>query len=160
MPQFRTSSAVFALLISGFLLGLANSEGSFALPSGISMAELAGRWRDDERNLLLDLTTCGERICGRLVESDGQCGRTALNLEQDTHSSDRGLSLKGEIDLAETEGVFHTVAWVQRRPKDSALDMRLRGWSGSGDFVMRRHYPFNAYLVRIGEPVCPPGPIS
>jgi hypothetical protein len=102
------------------------------------------------------------RICGRLVESDGRCGRHALNLELDGGPiSGGGLRFKGQIHPLETPEALHAVAWVKRRPQDSVLEMRLRGWGGSsGEFVMRRHFPFNAFLIRTGEPLCPPIPTS
>jgi hypothetical protein len=161
MSYCRMPSPAFVLLISSFLFNLAVPGASVALPSGISMAEIGGRWSAEDRDFVLDIAVCGERLCGTKVEEGGRCGRTVLTLEADTQPGWNGTHFKGELAMPNAGDVFHAVAWVERAAANGIPKLHLRGWGGqSGEYVLRRHFPFDVKLVRSGEPVCQPAPIS
>src|SRR5437763_17098637 len=53
-----------------------------ALASGRGLAahEIEGRWETKAKDLVLDISRCGERYCGQAVNSSNTCGRTILTV--------------------------------------------------------------------------------
>jgi uncharacterized protein (DUF2147 family) len=73
-----------------------------ALPlsaSAQNSASLVGRWQTPTRHGVVEITACGNSLCGRLVDSDGLRANPAL---RDTHNKDvaqRERLLKGLLIL-------------------------------------------------------------
>ena len=66
-----------------------------ALSSGVSADAVAGQWRTQTRNGVVEIERCGPTICGRLLSSTGLNANPALT---DLNNSDpklRGRPLKG-----------------------------------------------------------------
>lgn len=134
------------------------------------MADIEGRWTDASKDLVFDLTRCGERFCGRKVEADGQCGRVALTLD-----GNRALSVEGgrgaspqevlpigggydwNVDTANSPHMIHVSGNIKRNLENGALGMSLYGFDSS---VSRRGPALRLYLVKIGEAHCQPKPTS
>ena len=80
-----------------------------ALSSGVPADAVAGQWRTQTRNGVVEIERCGETICGRLMRSIGLDANPAL---ADLNNSDpklRGRPLKG---LQIMSGfVFREGAW-------------------------------------------------
>jgi hypothetical protein len=153
---------LFAIFIVCALFAFFASSANFALPSGISMADIEGRWSEEGEKLVLDLTRCGEAICGQRVEADGRCGRRVLTLAgggpADLQNSTR---ISGEYDWSASSGdaphLIHVIADIRRDPDKGDLKFILLGFDHS---VMRRGPALRLYLAKTGEAVCRSNPIS
>jgi hypothetical protein len=125
------------------------------------MAGIEGRWTAEGSDLVLDFTRCGERFCGQVVGAGGQCGRTVLTLEADAGGPPDGVALNGKLEsngeARLPKGVFQASASIKRATEGGALQMKLWGYDPS---IFRRTLPFQALLVRTGEPSCQPSPTS
>ncbi|MGO9547181.1 MAG: hypothetical protein ACLPPF_20600 [Rhodomicrobium sp.] len=165
MPLAPKTSLAFVI---GGLLALLASGASIAIPSGISMAEIEGRWsaKGEGEKIVLDLMRCGERFCGQYVEAGGQCGRTVLTLDLATaESSERrdGVRLSGKLNLDGETGAPRTGG--ERYVSASFLHGKEHGvllvelwWQNPA--VLRRGMPIRVTLVKGGEADCKPAPAS
>ncbi|MDB5736476.1 MAG: hypothetical protein JWO65_144 [Sphingomonas bacterium] len=58
-------------------------------------ADIAGHWKTETRNGIVDIQHCGSSICGTLVTSDGLKADPGLKDKNNKDASLRGRSLKG-----------------------------------------------------------------
>jgi hypothetical protein len=158
MPLLQKPAFLF--YIASLLLAVPASAPSFAVPSGISLAGIEGRWSDRGGNLVLDVTACAEGLCGQQVSAGGQCGRTVMTLETGTQvSREDSVIFNGSYDFnsARTKGAMRVSVTIAQAPEDGSLKMQILGQNAS---LISRSLPFNVYLARTGEPVCRPAPVS
>lgn len=118
-----------------------------AVGAGVSVADFAGRWKDDTRNLILDISKCAGGWCGVEVTGESTCGRVALRIEE---SRSRGGRLVGRLELAAEAQPYSVSAELDQQ----GLRMLLKGQSGNKFEPWRRTYPFMAALVRVGDAQC------
>lgn len=142
----RSNSALLAsvmALIAAAIVGLAAP----AARAGESVADFAGRWKDEARKLTLDISKCGGGWCGVEVTGAGTCGHTALRIEQ---QPSRGGRLVGRLELAAETQPYSVSADLD--PQGARL--LLKGHSGERFQPWRRTYPFMVALVRVGDAQC------
>jgi hypothetical protein len=158
--QFVKKLLVAASIVCALFAFFA-SEVNFALPSGISVADFEGRWSQEGEKLVLDLTRCGEGICGKRVEAGGQCGRQVLTLTGDTAVVENSIRIKGEYDWSANPGdaphLIHVIADIRPKANKSDLTLSLIGFDRS---VMRRGPALQLYLAKTGEAGCRSTPNS
>jgi hypothetical protein len=159
MPFIEKLFAVFIVsaLFTIFALTL-----SFAFPSGISVADIEGRWSDASEGLVLDITRCDEGFCGRRVEANGQCRRVVLSLRGDWEGIPQEvMQISGDYDwnvnVENSPHMIHVSGNIKRDLENGALGMALYGFDGS---ISRRGPALRLYLAKIGEAVCQPKPTS
>jgi hypothetical protein len=126
----------------------------------IEATAIEGRWRTIQGDqMTLDIRRCGERYCGRLVKAGSQCDRTVLSVELKTASAERGLEFVGQLDLPAHPDVHRALVMVDDPVRGSGAAMTI-----FGDVIdvslIRRTFPFRAYLARSGEAICPPAATS
>jgi hypothetical protein len=131
-------------------------KASFALPSGISMADMEGRWSEPRGTVVLDLTRCGENLCGQRVEANGRCGRVVLTLKGgETADAQNSMKISGEYDWSANAGdaphLIHVTANIRPTPGKSDFTLFLVGFDRS---LMRRGPAIRLYLAKTGEAVC------
>jgi hypothetical protein len=126
------------------------------------MADFEGRWSEAGGKVVLDLTRCGEGICGQRVEASGYCGRKVLTLAGDAPAAiaENSVRIQGEYDWSPHPGdaphPAHVMADIRRNP-DKGDTLVLLVWDRS---VMRRGPALRLYLSKTGEAVCRSNSIS
>ncbi|MBR0827627.1 hypothetical protein JQ596_19045 [Bradyrhizobium manausense] len=120
-----------------------------AAGAGASVADFEGRWKDDSRNLVLDISKCAGGWCGVEVTGENTCGRAALRIEE---RPSRGGRLVGRLELAAETQPYSVSADLHQGQQ--GLRMTLKGQSGDKFEPWRRTYPFMAALVRVGNAQC------
>ncbi len=133
-----------------------------ALPASSAVAQSAaaveGRWRSQEPALTLDMARCAEGFCGMAVDASGQCGRRVLTFA--ALAPPAGLQPSGRLQLPEHRAPLDArVALALQRPGAPPSLEIAAVEAGSGAF-MRRVFPFQAWLVRIGDAACAVQPVS
>ncbi len=117
----------------------------------VGIAEIEGRWATASKDLVLDISQCGERYCGQLIKADNQCGRTVLTVLLKAPSPEsQSLVLEGRLELPGHRSVYKARVMVNRQPQDKDARMTILGDDPDGSFV-RRTFPFQAHLVRAGN---------
>jgi hypothetical protein len=123
-----------------------------------SAAAVEGRWRSQQPALTLDIARCAEGFCGRRVDDSGQCGPRVLTFTGPVARF--ALQPSGRLQLPEHRAPLDArVALAQERP-GAALDLEIAAVEAGGGAFMRRVFPFQARLVRIGDVGCPVQPVS
>jgi hypothetical protein len=127
--------------------------GSIAASPAWAQGSLEGRWRDDVRNVSLDIRSCDGGWCGIAVEGE-KCGRQTLQLTARSTGSPPG----------NPEGFYALAGAGDRYPVQAA-------WQGSkllivdntkGDLALLRRStsPVILNLVRSGPSACAATPAS
>jgi hypothetical protein len=126
----------------------------------IEATGIEGRWRTIQGDqLTLDIRRCGERYCGRLVKADNRCDRTVLTVALKTVSAERGLEFEGKLDLPAHPDVRRALVMVRNPVQAPNVGMTIIG-DATDVSLIRRTFPFQAYLARSGEALCPPAATS
>jgi hypothetical protein len=115
---------------------------------------IEGRWEDAKQALVLDVSRCGEKYCGRLVTAGDQCGQTVLTVTPTAKAPSQASepTFEGDLDLRErprAQKVSLTIA---------AGKMRIIGETDPR--VLGRSFPFHALLARVGDAHCRPNMMS
>jgi hypothetical protein len=150
-----------------------------AVPINLAPLNLAGRWKGpryahnmrapDPANcggkpceLTYDIVACPDGWCGIAVSDAAPCGPIAVHLKPDT-TAKRPNRFNGHLELAKDTAPYTVEAWF------SAADPRAGEGSGTlnlahlhfvgdtgdgGMLMMRRSFPFQAELARIGDAQC------
>lgn len=147
----RSKWAFLAAIAAAIFVWLGVGRAALAVNAGISVADLEGRWKDDRKNLVLDISRCGGGWCGVEITGENACGRTALRMEE---PPSREASLGGRLELA-AEAQPYSV-WARLRRNEQGLRLLITGQSGDRIEPWRRTYPFMATLARIGDVQCRP----
>jgi uncharacterized protein (DUF2147 family) len=120
--------------------------------SGSTLAAqgIEGRWETHTKDLVLDVSRCGEQFCGQAVNATNQCERTVLTVAH------KGTSPTFDGELA-----------VPRRDRPLKVKVSLTNDGQMliiGDDIepslLRRTFPFRALLVRVANAACRPNPTS
>lgn len=144
-PRFITAALVIAV-VGNFAASISSAA--------IEPRQIEGRWKATPRELVIDITACGDKFCGRLVTSGSDCGPVVLSVanEPDTKGFSQ-LLMRGSLDLP-GEGSYKIGVSV-----DDTLRMRIFG-DMSPPSLFQRTYPFVAYLARVGDASCRAGTTS
>src|SRR5262245_41807091 len=122
------------------------------LVSGSALAAqgIEGRWATKAKDLVLDVSRCGEQFCGQAVNDTNQCERTVLTVAH------KGTSQTFDGELA-----------VPRRERPLKVKVSLTNDGQMliiGDAIepslLRRTFPFRALLACVGNAGCRPNPTS
>ncbi len=178
--QFKSLGAVLALTVMSATF--AASYGVFAADDKPIAGEaapvavnLAGRWTGHQyrfmskrvdiggappkpNSLTFDIVACGEAWCGIAVSAEATCGAVALKMARDPKSG-RGNAFSGKLELAKGSAPYVIEAWYSA-PNLKAGEgsdnphLHFVGDTGGELLMMRRSFPFQAEMARVGEPVC------
>lgn len=149
-----TADTIRILLLGAAMIGALCVRG-VAAETPLTAKDIAGRWNAQNRALTLDIESCGSRWCGVQVIDGAQCGATVLQL--DVVPDEHGIEFTGRLELASATQPYAVRASLVRQP-DGPLTLHMIGNSGPELELFRRTFPFNARMVRLGEPACPPNP--
>ena len=153
MRSVARASVVAAVLAAGIV----------AAPA-FEAAEIEGRWKAVRvsgwmitlKELTLDISACGERYCGRVVNANNQCEGTMLRVvPRPDRAFDKGFLFEGEIDLPAQPSPFRARVAYRPAPDPQGPRMTITGDEPNSSFV-RRTFPFQASFSRIGPAGCTP----
>ena len=139
-------------------------------PPQVDAGALVGRWSGSgyirgvetaraASPLILDLATCGAKVCGRFVKADGTCSDVALEIDtpqQPDHSvqppSGRSTVFHGRILVADPIAIAVTHSTAR---DGKAAELRLRDLDVP---IYSRRLPMhaNVSLTRLGPSACEP----
>jgi hypothetical protein len=108
--------------------------------------------------LTYDIVACGEEWCGIAVTDDKTCGAVALKMKRDT-AKNRRNAFTGKLELAKGSAPYVVEAWYSA-PDTKAGEgsekahLNFVGDTGGELLMMRRSFPFQAEMARVGEPTC------
>ena len=144
-PRFITAALVIAV-VGNFAASISSAA--------IEPRQIEGRWKATPRELVIDITACGDRFCGRLVTSGSDCGPIVLSVanEPDTKGFSP-LLMRGTLDIPGEPSYKIGVSVSDN------LKMRIFG-DMSPPLLFQRTYPFIAHLARIGDATCRAGATS
>jgi hypothetical protein len=110
--------------------------------------------------MIFDIVACDGGWCGIAVGDDKPCGTTGLHLSVDKNAH-RPQSFDGTLELAKGSAPYVIKAWYRAGPsagdsksKDSAAHLLIVGDTGTELLMMRRSFPLQAGLTRIGDAAC------
>ena len=128
-----------------------------ALASGRGLAahEIEGRWETKAKDLVLDISRCGERYCGQAVNSSNTCGRTILTIGYNATSQ----TFDGELVVSGRAHPYKVKVSTTRAADAAPAKMTIVG-DDVEPSLARRTFPFRALLARSGDAVCPSKPTS
>lgn len=164
-------------------LGLASSYGVIAAdtsdtvkPATATPINLAGRWSGHHygfasrriltgkepaaaRNTLTyDIVACGDSWCGIAVTDGSTCGAVGLKMARDPKSG-RGNAFSGSLEIAKGAAPYVIEAWYSAPNSKSGegsdkAHLQFVGDTGGELLMMRRSFPFQAEMARVGDTVC------
>jgi hypothetical protein len=148
------------------------APGGAEVAPGVALSsDLGGRWQgptyelsrragnDCEGSrckLTLDIVKCASGWCGvEVLDAGKRCGATALTLETGT-ASGGAPQYRGKLSLAQGTEPYVVEAYLMAAAGDAERELQIVGDTGGEFRMFRRSFPFNATLVRAGEPACKP----
>lgn len=112
--------------------------------------------------LTYDIVACGEEWCGIAVTDETTCGAVALKMKRDT-AKNRRNAFTGKLEIAKGAAPYVIEAWYSapdtktgtKAGEGSELaHLNFVGDTGGELLMMRRSFPFQAEMARVGEPTC------
>ncbi len=108
--------------------------------------------------LTYDIVACGDEWCGIAVTDEKTCGSIALKLARDPKSG-RGNAFNGKLELAKGAAPYVVEAWysapnTKAGERSEKAHLNFVGDTGGELLMMRRSFPFQAEMARVGEPTC------
>ena len=130
---------------------------ALTLTAGTAVAaqDIEGRWQTNAKDLVLDISRCGERFCGQAVSSNNKCERTILMIAANATSQ----TFDGELTVAGRANPYKVKVSLATDAKTAAASMMIVGDDVEPSLV-RRTFPFRALLARAGNASCPSKPVS
>ncbi|MGL4289174.1 MAG: hypothetical protein ACRCVA_22680 [Phreatobacter sp.] len=122
-------------------------------PASAAPDELAGRWSSSKYGVVLDLSRCGTGWCGVRVEGT-TCRDLAMRLEPDPAPMRGRVGFTGTFDRREGADRHAIQANLFRSEAQGGLALSLFGEPGARLQLMRRTFPYQDVLSRIGDAVC------
>jgi hypothetical protein len=115
-------------------------------------------------SLTVDITACGNDWCGVRVEQNGRCSPgVALRMTQKNPEPSTGVeesrseqtpSFKGTFELASNSQPFEIEAMLWTTNPAVAPQLRMIGDTGGELRMLRRSFPLQATLARVGDAIC------
>lgn len=112
--------------------------------------------------LTYDIVACGEEWCGIAVTDEKTCGAIALKMKRDT-AKNRRNAFTGKLEIAKGSAPYVIEAWysapdtktgTKAREGSDKAHLNFVGDTGGELLMMRRSFPFQAEMARVGEPTC------
>lgn len=122
-------------------------------PATAAPDELAGRWSSSKYGVVLDLSRCGAAWCGVRVEGT-TCGDLAMRLEPDPARMRGQSRFTGTFDRRVGADRHAVQAHLFRPETGGGLSLSLVGEPGQRLQIMRRTFPYQDVLSRIGDAAC------
>jgi hypothetical protein len=158
----RVAAILAALLAPPASDALAQSpsqSGSQSPAQQQSTAALEGRWRSQQPPLTLDIARCADGFCGMAVDDSGACGGRVLTFAGPAPTL-MGREASGRLQLPGTRTPLDARVALAAQPQGAAPALDIVGVEPGGGGFMRRVFPFEAHLVRIGTASCAVRPVS
>jgi hypothetical protein len=183
-PIALLSVMLALIVTCGHGITTAASAGDAAKASGpaqvnLAPIDLAGRWKGpryatnmrshDPANcggktceLTYDIVACPDGWCGIVVSDAAACGPIAVHLKADT-TVKRPNRFNGRLELAKDTAPYTVEAWFSAADERAGVGsdstnlahLNFVGDTGDGGMLlMRRSFPFQAELARIGDAEC------
>jgi hypothetical protein len=164
------ASVVGAHGITAAVVGAASAE-----PANVAPVNIAGRWSGPRFGfnmrapqgqdcggkrceLTYDIVACGDAWCGIAVSNEMPCGAIGIRLTPDIERNHRN-AFKGRLELTKGSAAYTIEAWYAppsteggERPEPPRLS--IVGDTGGELLMMRRSFPFQAELARVGDAQC------
>jgi uncharacterized protein (DUF2147 family) len=142
----RSLAFTACLIWSGLVLGASTA---------LAAQGIEGRWETNARDLVLDISRCGEQFCGQAVKSTSECDRTVLTVAVNATSQ----TFDGELAVPGRAKPYKVKISITANGSTDGARMVIVGDDVEPSFV-RRTFPFRALLVRAGDATCRPNPVS
>jgi hypothetical protein len=124
-----------------------------------STAALEGRWRSQAPDLTLDIARCSEGFCGMFVDDSGACGGRVLTFAR-LAPAIFGTEASGRLQLPGTRMPLDARVALAAQPQGATPGLDIVAIEPGGGSFIRRVFPFEAHLVRVGTASCAVGPVS
>ena len=164
-----------AIVVGSHGITAAAADAAVAEPANAAPIVLAGRWTGPRYGfsmrapsgqdcggkrceLTYDIVACGDSWCGIAVTEETPCGAIGLRMTSDVKRNHRN-AFTGQLELAKGSAPYTIEAWYAppsaeagARPEQPRLS--LVGDTGGELLMMRRSFPFQAELARVGDAQC------
>jgi hypothetical protein len=159
--SLRVAAILAALLALPASAALAQSQSSGAQSPAQqqSAAALEGRWSSQQPALTLDIARCADGFCGMAVDDSGACGGRVLTFAGPAPVL-MGTEASGRLQLPGTRTPLDARVALAAQPQGAAPALDIVAVEPGGGGFMRRVFPFQARLVRIGTASCAVRPVS
>lgn len=163
------AALVMAAMIASSFVVTAAADEEAEVKAAIQPLSLAGRWsgshfgfgrRGDSQTcaengckLTYDIVACKEGWCGIAINDDKSCGSVGMRLAFDAKRVGGG-AFKGRIELAKGAAPYTVAAWYHADQDSGTRQLHFLGDTGPELLLMRRSFPFEANLERVGEATC------
>jgi hypothetical protein len=176
MVLLMAAACGFGLSIALLSTSLATrANAAPASPEVGAAMDLSGRWKGSPKGyadalkncgqqgcaLTLDLSACGDAWCGVRVENDGKCVPgiamriTAKRPNPKVNEESNGApAFEGKLELAANTQPYVIEALLWTTSPDVAPQLRIIGDTGGEMLMMRRSFPLQATMARIGDASC------
>lgn len=149
-----------ALRIGAVLLLSAAAILGMAMPVAASAESAVGRWQSERPALVLDISACAEGYCGVQVNADGSCDRRVLTfaaLSEMFPLTVPAVEPPGRLQLATHPAPMEARVSLAPGRAESPPRIIIYASERAGPaMAMRRFFPFQAVLARIGDAACAP----
>jgi hypothetical protein len=176
----RLGAVVALSMIMGGIVplthGFSAAAGTAETTSKGPVINLAGRWQGPHHSynlrspaaedcggkpcqLTYDIVACPQGWCGIVVTDATPCGTIGLHLKGDPDKKRRNAFM-GQLELAKGSASYTVEAWYDApgaTAGEGSEQPRLNfvgDTGGGGMLMMRRSFPFQAELARIGDGQC------
>lgn len=145
--------AVAVAVMLQFTIGHDRPARAASRPASAAPDELAGRWSSSKYGVILDLSRCGAGWCGVRVEG-AACGDLAMRLEPDAGPMPGQSRFTGTFDRRVGADRHAVQAHLFRSEAQGGPTLSLIGEPGTRLQLMRRTFPYQDMLSRIGDALC------
>ena len=128
---------------------------TLASSAALAAQDIEGRWETKTKDLVLDISRCGQQYCGQAVNLNNQCERTVLTVAMNATSQ----TFDGELATPGRARAYKVKLSVIRDAEAGPATMVIVGDDVEPSLV-RRTFPFRALLARAGNASCRPKPTS
>jgi uncharacterized protein (DUF2147 family) len=128
---------------------------AFVSTGAMAGQDIEGRWETNTKDLILDISRCGERYCGQAVNSGNTCERTILTVAHNATSQ----TFDGELAVSGRPQPYKIKVSFTRAADTVPAKMTIVGDDVEPSLV-RRTFPFRALLARVGDAMCRSKPTS
>lgn len=173
----RRGALGLVIVLSVMAVNLALAYGAFAANDTAKAATsdhkkldgLAGRWSGSYYGysavrakcggractLIIDISPCQAGWCGVIVQEGGKCGGMGMTMI-DAKKGGTYPKLEGHLTLDPKAAGYVIQATLLSNSKSDLRHLSIYGDTGKELSFMRRSFPFQAELTRVGDAVCAP----
>lgn len=121
-------------------------------------AAIEGRWETARKDLLLDISRCGQGYCGQLVAPGNRCGPTVLTVVMKAAEPPYPV-FTGDFAPPNGSRPGYKVRVSVTMAGETPIRMSIIGDTVDPD-PMRRSFAYRALLTRVGDAACSSGTTS